>query len=113
LTSKIAAFLIKNKAIIYQFGVCLSGGTAVSLLIINEFKKIKWNNLANHSSRLANTNGMIEHLRSISQATATAKGRVAVVIMDRVEQHGMPLEKLNVLIISFHSNCITAIFSRV
>ncbi|SEH85793.1 hypothetical protein BAZSYMB_GCONTIG00718_0 [Bathymodiolus azoricus thioautotrophic gill symbiont] len=52
LTSKIAAFLIKNKAIIYQFGVCLSGGTAVSLLIINEFKKIKWNNLANHSSRL-------------------------------------------------------------
>jgi type III secretion system FlhB-like substrate exporter len=55
---------------------------------------------------------MIEHLRSISQATATAKGRVAVVIMDRAEQHGIPLEKLNVLIISFHSNCITAIFSR-
>ncbi|CAC9512501.1 hypothetical protein [uncultured Gammaproteobacteria bacterium] len=50
---------------------------------------------------LANTNGMIEHLRSISQATATAKGRVAVVIMDRAEQHGIPLEKLNVLIISF------------
>jgi type III secretion system FlhB-like substrate exporter len=36
---------------------------------------------------------MIEHLRSISQATATAKGRVAVVIMDRAEQHGIPLEK--------------------